>query len=127
MSRQKPFNNYVSMSEAEMIHDQQVNVLYNRLHDKSRYFAVATEVPLWHKDMDRGQRGRPDVMTIDTLANRIIAWEVKTGDHKHGLKKARQQAKEFYAHMKSNPLYATWDTQFVYYNPMEEVIKRLKC
>lgn len=124
MNKERPFTNYISMSEAEMFHNQQVNVLYNRLHDKGRYFAVAKEVPLWSRDMDE-QNGRPDVMTIDTLANRIIAWEVKTGDRKHGLKKAKQQAKAFYKHMKSKPLYRTWDAEFVYYNPIRGEIKRL--
>lgn len=109
---------------SHLLHDSQVDKLFWRLQHKDRYFAVAKEVPLWKKSMF-GKKGQADVLTIDKVNNRIIYWEVKTGQSYKAIRKAKKQASRFHSHMSNHPLYSQWDSQFIYYNPIKEEIKRI--
>ena len=104
-------------------HDIEVSKLERRLQDKGRYFAVTRETPFYLTSRLEHLRGQADILTIDKDKQRVTYWEVKTGWHPRAIETARKQARKFYEKMEQFP---SWKPLFVYYNPKEGYIKRLK-
>lgn len=110
-------------NQQEKKHDYLVDSLEYRLKSKGRYDLVGKEVPVY----DLGSlMCQPDVLTVDKNNQRMIYWEVKSGSHKHGYKRAKKQAACFYEQFRKQESLNSWTPLFVYYNPTAGKVLRIK-
>jgi hypothetical protein len=114
------------INQQEQKHDYLVDSLEFRLKSKGRYALVGREVPVYGYSDGYRLLFQPDVLTVDKCNQRMVYWEVKSGSHKHGYKRARKQAEVFYSEFRKQESLYSWTPLFVYYNPTAGKVLRIK-
>lgn len=103
------------ISDAELQHNARVNQLYHTLHSKDWYISVEREVPYYKTNRLEQILGEADIVTLDE--DKLVYWEVKTGNPSKALRKIKQQYRRWFQSKKR-----TTDLKpyFVSYNPRNE-------
>lgn len=111
-------------------HEMELGKLLKRLEDKERYDYVEPEVPVYWNGSYGQLAGRIDILTInhyDDKFDTFTYWEVKTGQDKHCLPRAKQQFKKVYNALRKSPFPVEHYTmRFVYYNPKTKTIRHFR-
>ena len=102
-------------NDAEIRHNARVRQLYHTLHATDRFISVEREVPYFKTSRLERLVGQADIITVDH--DKLIYWEVKTGDPTKAHRKLKEQAQAWFSSKSRSPDLKPY---FVSYNPRNE-------